>query len=114
KKKNVEIKDKLSFEKLSQSMGILSILIMILTIGIFIFTMREVKSFHLRNYGKIETAEIKSTEYSIKGIPFNHIEYGKRYTTNLIQKDNHQSGDSIKVIYSLKDPRIIEYLDDYK
>jgi hypothetical protein len=101
-------------KKLSHALPFTAFPIMIVLVLTFILTMHKIEIFQLNKYGIIEHVEIKSSKYTIKNIPYNHIEYGNgKFSTNLSQ-EKYKVGDKVQIIYSRKNPQIVKYLDDFE
>ncbi|GEM_PF-2030614 len=105
--------DETQRKKLNFAIPFIAFPLMIASITVFILSMKAIASFHLSKYGKIEKTTILSTENSIKGIPYNHIEYANGYRTNLPQRI-YRINDTVMIIYSEKNPNVVTYFEDYK
>lgn len=85
-----------------------------LTIASFIFLMNIYEKRQLKKYGIIESVSVKEINYDIKQNSYAFIKYqNEKHSINLFA-DSLKVNDTVKIIYSRLNPKIIEYLDEYK
>lgn len=107
-------------KKIKKSIWIINFGMFFLSIFIFIFIMSFIKKYQLEKYGVIESARIVRISPDVKKNEYSSIEYNNGKSTSIILTrifDENQSineSDSIKIIYSSKNPDIVELYSEYK
>ena len=107
-------------KKMKKSIWIINFGIFFLSISVFIYTMSFIKQYQLENYGVIENAKIDRITTDVKGNEYSSIEYNNDKSGSIIltkmfdEAKLINDGDSIKIIYSSKNPDIIEIYSDYE
>lgn len=107
-------------KRMKISVQIISFGILFLTFFVFVTIMHLVKNYQLKEYGVTEYAKIKSISKDAKGNEFSSIRYNKsKNSSTLLTKyftdpKEYDIGDSIKIIYSSKNPDIVELFKEYK
>lgn len=108
-------------KKIKKSIWIINFGLFFLSIFTFIFIMNFIKKYQLEKYGVIESARIVRITPDVKKNEYSSIEYndGKSNSTLLTKKmfDKNKSlneGDSIKIIYSSENPKIVELYSEYQ
>ncbi len=82
--------------------------------------MSSIKQYQLEKYGKIENAKIDRITTDVKGNEYSSIEYNNSKSGSIIltkmfdEAKLINEGDSIKIIYSSKNPDIVEIYSDYE
>lgn len=100
-------------KKLKRILPIIAFPIMSLTITSFILIMNGIKESQLNNYGKVEIVVVDQIQNDIKGIPYAIFKYNNDDFV-LLPKNDLSINDKIEIIYSNKNPKIVEYYKDFK
>ena len=106
-------------KKMKRSIWTINFGLLIFSIVIFIYTMNYIKKYQLSNFGKIENAIVKRITSDVKGNEYSNLEYNNGKSRSVILTKNYtelksiSKGDSIKIIYSSKNPEIIELYSSY-
>ncbi|MEA9413454.1 hypothetical protein [Flavobacterium sp. PL02] len=101
-------------KKLKSTISLIAFPLLLLTIISFIFSMKLYENNQLKNYGVIESVNVKEIHYDIKQNPYIYFEYqNKNHNTNL-PAHTLKVNDITKIIYSSRNPKIIKYFDEYK
>lgn len=107
-------------KKIKKSIWIINFGLFFLSIFIFIFTMNFIKKYQLKKYGIIENARIDRVTNDVKGNEYSSIEYNNNKSESIIltkmfdETKSINKGDSIKIIYSSKNPDIVEIYSEYE
>lgn len=74
--------------------------------------MNSYEKYQLKNYGEVKEVKIENKSKNIKGLDFTTIEYEN------IEKElflnSYKIGEKQKIIYSKKNPKIAEWLEEYQ
>jgi hypothetical protein len=101
-------------KKIKNTITFIAFPTLFLTIASFIFLMNIYEKNQLKKHGIIESVSVKEIHYDIKQNPYAFIKYqNEKHSTNLFA-DSLKVNDTVKIIYSKSNPKIIEYLDEYK
>ncbi|PXY44935.1 hypothetical protein [Flavobacterium hydrophilum] len=85
-----------------------------LTIFLFRFLIGIYETHELATNGVIENIVIKKLNKDIKKNSYAFIEYGKGKHSVNIQSDYLRLNDTIKIIYSNRNPNIVKFFNEYK
>ncbi|HRP89081.1 MAG TPA: hypothetical protein PKX92_03485 [Edaphocola sp.] len=88
--------------------------IFIITILLFIFSVNEIENYQIDNYGIKEKIKTEKIAYDIKENKFFVINYNNMKNQTYLPLENYNVGDTIEIIFSAKNPKIIKYLKDYQ
>ena len=101
-------------KKFMTVMGIISFLILISTIGSFIILINKYEKKQLNEYGIIETVKVKEINYNAKKNEFALFVYQNKKCRVNFFNDSLKINDTVKIIYSKKNPNIVKYLKEYQ
>ena len=85
------------------------------TVYCFILFINNYEETQLKEHGVVQTVRIKDIERKGKGSEYAAFDYyleNKVYSNDLTQKD-FAIGDSVEIIFSTKDPDIIQWAEDF-
>ncbi len=100
-------------KKFKKAYGVISSLLLVLTVTSYIILINKYEQQQLTEYGIIENVKVKEINYDIKHNPYAFFEYKKKkYEINFLA-NSLKVNDSVKIIYSNKNPCIVEYLKEY-
>ncbi len=100
--------------KLKNTMSFIAFPTLFLTIAAFIFSMDIYENNQLKKYGIIETVSVKELHYDIKQNPYAYFEYQNRKHSINLSANSLKVNDTVKIIYSKRNPSIIKYLNEYQ
>jgi hypothetical protein len=96
--------------KFKNSLTYIAFPILIITIIVFITSMNSYEVYELSKNGKVEKIKVKEIRNDIKQNPYIYFEYNNsKNETNLRNEKKLKVGDEVSVIYSIKNPKIINY-----
>ncbi|GEM_PF-3826577 len=99
--------------KFKNSLTFIAFPILIITIIVFITSMNSYEVYELSKNGKIEKIKVKEIRNDIKQNPYIYFEYNNnKNKTNLRNEKKLKIGDEVSVIYSIKNPKIINYKNE--
>lgn len=99
--------------KFKNSLTFIAFPILIITIIIFITSMNSYEVYELSIYGKVEKIKVKEIKNDIKQNPYIYFEYNNyENETNLWNEKKLKVGDEVFVVYSIKNPKIINYANE--
>ena len=99
--------------KFKNSLTFIAFPILIITIIVFITSMNSYEVYELSKNGKVEKIKVKEIRNDIKQNPYIYFEYNKnKNKTNLLNEKKLKIGDEVSVIYSIKNPKIINYQNE--
>ena len=105
----IGIKNATKFKKF---LTLIAFPILILTITIFITSMNQFEVYELTKNGKIERIKVKEIKKDLKQNEYINFYYNNyKNETYLSNKKNLKVGDKINIIYSINNPKIINYQD---
>ena len=97
--------------KFKKSMTLVSFSLFIVTIGCFFLGTNIYKNYQLNNYGVNETVRVKEIRFDMKENPYIYFEYNNGNSSTLLYNKGFKVGDRTIIIFSINNPRIIEYQD---
>ncbi len=100
--------------KLKNTMSFIAFPTLFLTIAVFMFSMNIYENNQLKKYGIIETVIVKELHYDIKQNPYAYFEYQNRKHSINLSANSLKVNDTVKIIYSKRNPSIIKYLNEYQ
>ena len=99
--------------KFKNSLTFIAFPILILTVITFITSMNSYEVYELSNYGKVEKIKVKEIRNDIKQNQYIYFEYNnKKNETNLWNEKKLKVGEEVIVVYSIKNPKIINYANE--
>lgn len=87
----------------------------VLAVSFFFVVIGNYEHHHLKHYGQYQKVRITDIRMKGKGSTYAFFDFyfdGKKYSNNLEQKD-FIIGDSVEIVFSAKDPEIIEWSQDF-
>ena len=101
-------------KKFKKTYGIISFLLLVLTVTSYIILTNKYEEKQLTEYGIIENVKVKELNYDIKHNPYALFEYqNKKYKVNF-HANSLKVNDTVKIIYSKKNPNIVAYLKEFE
>lgn len=99
--------------KFKNSLTFVAFPILIITIIVFITCMNSYEVYELSKNGIVEKIEVKEIRNDIKQNKYIYFEYNNnKNKTNLRNEKKLKVGDEVSVIYSIKNPKIINYQNE--
>ena len=96
--------------KFKNSLTFIAFPILIITIFVFISSMNSYEIYELSKNGQVEKIKVKEIRNDIKQNPYINFEYNNnKNETNLWNEKELKVGDEVIVVYSTKNPKIINY-----
>ncbi len=99
--------------KFKNSLTFVAFAILILSIIAFITSMNSYEVYELSIYGKVEKVKVKKIRNDVKKKSYIFFEYNNsKNETNLWNEKKLKAGDEVIVVYSIKNPKIINYANE--
>lgn len=100
-------------KKVKITFTVIAFPILFITIFSFVFLMRFYENYELDKNGVIENVLIKRVTEDVKHNKYALIEYKSNKHTIHLSADSLKENDSVKIIYSKRNPMIVKYYKDY-
>jgi hypothetical protein len=94
--------------KFKNLMSLISFSILFFTITSFIFGNSFYKNYQLKNYGKVEVVTVIEIHKDAQENPYIFFKYNNGKSSTNIYNEGYNIGDKINIIYSVRNPKVVE------